>query len=120
MHNFRGIVRTVIMAFVLVLALGMFTACSSDDDGEALVGRWLSNVNDFQYDFHAGGTGVRGVYPAGMEEFRWRIERGYLIMNIGPYQWPVEEWSFTIRRNLLTFSNRLTPGYVFEFDRVEQ
>ncbi|MCL2202104.1 MAG: DUF5640 domain-containing protein [Oscillospiraceae bacterium] len=116
MKMLKRVGRLAVLSVILVLAMGSLTACSNSE--QDLVGTWLSTLNDFQYDFYADGTGVRGIHPD-TEEFTWRLERNNLIMNFGPHQWPVEEWGFRIRGNTITFTNRLTPGYVFEFERVE-
>ena len=115
--------KTLALLILLILTTGLLSACLSNsyDDGEhPLIGTWISDINDFQYDFHEDGTGIRGIRPE-TESFRWRTEDGYLIMNFGPEVWPVEEWSYNMsrNRNSVTFTNRLTPGYEFPFSRIE-
>jgi len=100
---------------LLVLAVGLFTACG--DSADALVGHWHSNINEFRYEFRANGTGTRGVTPY-TEDFRWEVSGSNITMRFTDERTLPEEWGFTIRRNMLTFTNRLRPGYVFEFERT--
>ena len=69
-----GMRRTFMLSLLFILTIGILSACACDspEDGEhPLIGRWISDVNDFQYDFHAYGTGIRGVRPE-TESFTWR------------------------------------------------
>jgi len=106
---------------VLVLLLTIFTvsilaACGSEDTGQdsRLVGSWVSTINDFEYEFNADGTGIRGT-PGFTESIRWATEgNNELVLTIGNTE---ERWGYRIRRNNIYFTHEDSPGMEYPFTR---
>jgi hypothetical protein len=114
------IVAIPILLLFLVVG-GIMSACSpapaASGSGEhPLVGQWLSEHDGlFWYDFRADGSATRGIRP-NTETFYWEASGGYVNMTFG---FATEEWGYSLDRqgNTVTFTNSLTPGYIFVFSR---
>jgi len=112
---------------LLVLALGVMTACGGSGSGggeHALVGSWTSAVDgQFWYNFNANGNGTRGL-GVDSESFSWTTSGGRVTMTGSPSLYatfaegvPQEVWSYSVRGNTVTFTSDLIPGYEFVFNR---
>ena len=113
-------VRLTALLILLALAFGVLAACSGDSggsgDSDSVVGRWESAVagDDSWYHFLEDGTGTRDIFGV-VEEFTWQILGGRLVLSSGGVD---DAWGFSIRRNTLTFTHDLMPGYEFQFNRA--
>ena len=82
--------KSLLWMSVLLLMSGMLCACSSDDDGEWIVGEWTAShhsKNPQSYDtddmwfftFKADGTGSG---PFGTRTFRYEIKGNHITLNL--------------------------------------
>ena len=81
------------------------------EQAEELVGLWAWNeMPAWTYEFHADGTGTRGVSDD--ESFTWHTVGDNLIID-APLM--VESWTFTIAGNVLTLESRQVQGMIYSY-----
>jgi hypothetical protein len=112
MKIIKKVCRVTIILALLVLALGILSACSNDGE-DAFVGTWANDVYGFQYILRADGSGSRGI-PPDLQPITWRRENRYFIVTDGGF---TEYWGYTMRGNTITFTHESMPGYVFVYNR---
>ena len=102
---------------LLVLAVGALAGCGGSNGGgdNSLVGRWESDVDTAWYVFNENGTGRRDV-GNGVENFEWEVVSRNVVFSFDRHD---EVWGFSIRRNTVSFTSDLIPGYYFPFSRAD-
>jgi len=103
----------IILAIAIIVAVIMLINTRGNDisdvdvSGHELIGVWIwdGNIN-WQYEFKANGTGVRGMVgiPDEQQDFVWTTyDETYLRLRIEQRYW--EEWRYTLRGYDLTLQN---------------
>jgi len=84
---------------------------------EGLVGIWAWDEADtFEYEFHADGTGIRGVALLDLiDEFTWSVDGDELIMVTDAM---TERWTWVIEDEILTITSRQVPGMEYSYIRI--
>ena len=108
--------KIMVLFLLLILAFGALAACSDDSD-DGLVGRWESAVDgdNAWYVFREDGTGTRNIIGVD-EDFTWEVIATNVLLRFSGSD---EAWGFSIRRNTVTFTSDLIPGYEFPYNRAD-
>jgi predicted small lipoprotein YifL len=86
-----------------------------------ILGIWgMAELADWQYDFRADGTGIRGIGDD-VEMFFWETRDNELWIDRGEAtpanEIRLERWAYTIVDGTITFVSRQEAGMVFIFNR---